>query len=63
MVKNPEILQKFENELAGRLQNSFAQRLALFESMLEYRNTIQKNIDPLAGLKEKLEIVKRLHQC
>ena len=63
MVKNPEILEKFEIELEQQTNNSYLKRLQIFESMLAFKNYILKNEDPLEGLDEKIEIIKRLHRA
>jgi hypothetical protein len=63
MVKNPEILEKFELEYEMKTNNSYATRLRIFESMIAFRNTVCKDIDPMDGLDEKIEIIKRLHRA
>ena len=63
MVKNPEILEKFELELELKINNSYQKRLQIFDSMLAFKNKVIKNQDPLEGLDEKIEIIKRLHRA
>ena len=63
MVKNHEILERFELDLELRTNNSYQTRLKMFESMWVFKNTILKNQDPLEGLEEKIEIIKRLHRA
>ena len=63
MVKNPEILEIFELEYEQNTNNTYQQRLLIFESMMEFRNTVLKERDPLEGLEEKIEIIKRLHRA
>lgn len=61
MVKNPEILEQFEREMEQKINNSYQERLRIFEGMLKFRNPVLKDRDPLEGLEEKIEIIKRLH--
>ena len=63
MVKNHERLERFELDLELRTNNSYQTRLKMFESMWVFKNTILKNQDPLEGLEEKIEIIKRLHRA
>jgi hypothetical protein len=63
MVKNPEILLKFELELEQSINNTYQKRLQIFESMLEFKNILMKNENPFDGLNEKIEIIKRLHSA
>lgn len=63
MVKNPEILEKFELEYELKTNNSYQKRLQIFESMLAFKNQVLKDQDPLEGLDEKIEIIKRLHRA
>jgi hypothetical protein len=63
MVKNPEILAKFEDDLIEATNNSYEKRLATFQKMLDYRNFVLKDIDPYDGLDEKIEFIKRLHRA
>jgi hypothetical protein len=63
MVKNPEILEKFELELEQKINHTYEERLKIFESMFEFKKQLMKNEDPLEGLAEKIEIIKRLHSA
>lgn len=63
MVKNPEILEKFELEYEQKTNNTYEERLRIFESMLALKNQLLPNQDPLEGLDEKIEFVKRLHSA
>lgn len=63
MVTNPEILLKFELELEQKTNNSYAQRLQMFESMFAFKNQVVKNANLLEGLEEKIEFIKRLHRA
>lgn len=61
MVKNPEILRSFELKLEKEINNTYPERLRIFESMLEFKNSIIRDEKPLEGIDEKIEIIKRLH--
>lgn len=61
MVRNAEILLDFELKLEQELNNSYEDRLKIFESMLEFRNLVLKNENPLEGLTEKVELIRMLH--
>jgi hypothetical protein len=63
MIKNPEILEKFELELMKREKPDFQKNLAIYESMYELARYfgVFPLKDPLEGLDEKIEYVRRLH--
>lgn len=63
MVTNPEILQKFEIELEQKINHSYSERLKIFEDMLRFKNSILKDANPLDGLDEKIDFIRRLHKC
>ena len=63
MVQNPEILQEFELNYELNTNNSFAKKLQIFNSMLEYRNKLLKDIDYYEGLYELIEFVRKLHRA
>jgi translation initiation factor 2 alpha subunit (eIF-2alpha) len=60
MIKNPEILEKFEDELNSKLTTSYEERFRIFEQMLKHRNEVLKDFDPHDGLEEKIKLIKRL---
>lgn len=61
MVNSSDILLKFEIENDKKINNSYIERLKIFESMLEWKNRVLKDENPLNGLEEKIAIIKRLH--
>lgn len=64
MIKNPEILQEFENRLSRENNSTFAERLKIFEDMLLLKLKLcPENKDPLEGLDRKIEFIKRLHNA
>jgi hypothetical protein len=64
MIKNPEILAEFELAYEKGLNNSYEQRLEIFESMLQLKRQIcPASNDPLEGLDEKIEIIRKLHNA
>ena len=63
MVNNPEILEKFELDYEQKTNNSYQERLRIYEGMIALKNQLLPNQDPLEGLDEKIEFVKRLHSA
>ncbi|MCX6155231.1 MAG: hypothetical protein NT007_13840 [Candidatus Kapabacteria bacterium] len=62
MITNPDVLKKFELELEQKINNSYSDKLRIYESMAILRNEISPAASLLDGLDEKIEFVRRLHQ-
>jgi hypothetical protein len=60
MIKNPEILEKFVDEWNSKNTTTYEERFEIFEQMLQHRNEVLKDFDPLEGLEEKIKMIKRL---
>ena len=61
MIINPKKIEEFENKFERENPKSFLEKIAIYEDMLKTVNLLNKRTDLLAGLDEKIEIIKRLH--
>jgi hypothetical protein len=64
MVKNPEILEQFENDLIRGKKADFEQNLKIVEALHEY--ALELGVfgkHPLDGLEVDLRIAKVVNQC
>lgn len=59
MVKNPDILLKFELDYEASINHSVIEKLEMFENMLALKNKVMGTCDPLEGLDEKILLIKR----
>ena len=65
MIKDCELLRKFEDDLIASSPLSYEAAMKLLESM--YREAIALGVyppaDPLEGIEEKIELARVLHGC
>ena len=65
MIKDGELLRKFEDDLIASSPLSYEAAMNLLESM--YREAIALGVyppaDPLEGIEEKIELARVLHGC
>ena len=63
MVINPEILRQFELDFELKTNYSYKKRLQMYESMHLFQISLLPNQNPLNGLTDKIELIKRLHSA
>jgi hypothetical protein len=66
MIKNPEILKKFENQfISGRGSISYARSRELFTAMWQEGVTlgVLPPADPLAGIEVDIRMARILNSC
>jgi hypothetical protein len=63
MVKNPEILRQFELDYQKNNKLTYAEKLRMFEGMLEFKNKVCPRKDVWSGLDEKIEIYRRFRNA
>ena len=65
MIKNPDILRRFEREVIRKEKLSFKQALAIFEAM--WKEGVNLGVlppkDPLEGIEVDIKIARILNTC
>ena len=65
MIKNTELLQKFEDNLLKKEMLSYGEAIKIFEALWLEANTLGTlpSRDPIEGIEIKIKIAKILNSC